>query len=79
MSRPIPSPEEQHDWRKDRHGLDRAPSRDLWVAGLVGAIAGGLSMLLMMAFLDGLPNAGKLNGCEAMTAAECTIFAQEER
>ena len=72
------TPEELHDWRRDRHGLDRAPSRDLWVAGLVGAIAGGLSMLLMMAFLDGLPNAGKLNGCEDFPT-ECTAVAERSR
>lgn len=73
------TPEEAHDWQAGVMPPVRRLPQDLWIAGLVGAIAGGLSMLLMMAFLESLPNAGALNGCAELSAAECTIFAQEGR
>ena len=71
-----PTPEELHDWRKDRHGLDRRPARDLWIAGLCGAWIGGLALLMIFAAQDSLLGAGTLNGCEAFPT-ECTAFAQE--
>ena len=69
------TPEELHDWRKDRHGIDRRPARDLWIAGLCGAWIGGLALLLMLAFLDSLPDAGMLTGCEGFPT-ECVAFAE---
>lgn len=72
-------PDDLADQRANPNALDPRPVRDLWIAGLVGAIAGGFSMLLMFAAIDGLPHAGKLNGCEGMTATDCMIFAQEGR
>lgn len=76
--RPV-SPEEQHDWQAGVMPPVRRASRDLWIAGLVGAWAGGLALMLMLAFIDSLPSAGLLTGCEGLTAADCTIFAQEGR
>lgn len=73
-----PTPEELHDWNRDRHGLDGPRSnRDLWIAGLVGVWAGGLAILMALAFQDSLIGAGALHGCETLTASECTAFAQE--
>lgn len=78
MSRPIPSPEEQHDWQAGVMPPVRRASRDLWIAFLLGAWAGGLSLLLMLAFIDSLPSAGLLTGCEAFPA-ECVAVAERSR
>ena len=75
----IPTPEELHDWRRDCHGIDRRPSRDLWIAGLVGAWAGGLSLLCALWLSESVSNAGRLNGCETLAPAECAAFAAEDR
>lgn len=50
-------------------------NRDLWIAGLFGALAFGLSMLALLIFVDSLPRAGLLNGCEAYPA-ECAAVAE---
>ena len=71
-----PHPDELHDCRRDRHGLDRNPSRDLWIAGLTGAWAGGLALLCALWLIDSLPGAGALTGCETLTAEDCTAYAE---
>ena len=72
-----PTFEERHDWRKDRHGIDRKrPVRDLWIAGLCGAWIGGLALLMIFAAQDSLLGAGTLNGCEGLSPADCIVFAQ---
>ena len=70
--------DDERDWNRDRHGLDRAslPASGL-IAFLVGAWVGGLALLLILWAIEAAPAFGKLNGCEAISAAECTIFAQE--
>ncbi|WP_103171563.1 hypothetical protein [Paracoccus sp. SY] len=71
------TPEDAHDWRKDRHGIDRKrPARDLWMAGLCGGIVACLGLSVIFAAQDSLLGAGTLNGCEAYPT-ECTAFAQE--
>ena len=72
------TPEEAHDWRKDRHGLDRRPARDLWIAGLCGAWIGGLALLMIFAAQDSLLGAGTLNGCATLNLnpADCAAYAE---
>lgn len=77
MSRHVVTPEEAHDFASGAMPPVRRSAYDMWIAFLVGLWAGGLMLLLAMAFMDSLPNAGDLRGCEGLSAGECAAFAEE--
>lgn len=63
-------------FQRQAYGIQRQslPASGL-IAFLVGAIVSPLVLLMIFAFIDGLPTFGKLNGCEDF-ATECAAYAE---
>lgn len=72
------SPEEMHDWNRDRHGLDRRRINRRNVEwSLFGIWLLGFLMLVLLAAVEAWPSFGILNGCAAYPV-ECAAYAEDD-